>query len=155
MDYEKWLLQHGSNWASLWLFKNTHKTNIILFICSKLSENGIDAILYFFKISSNIAKWPPRAPGERPEAPREASDSPDKHQNQCQWTRNHVKFTEFHMIKGVLEMCWNSKTRTPSEHRQSCEWVQNIPKHELIGQDNWQRIRNYWTRLGGMRGAIK
>ena len=101
------LLQHGSKWASLLLFKNTYKTNIILIICSKWSENGIDAILYFLKISSNIAKWPLRAPGERPEAPREASDSPDKHQNPCQWTQNHVKFIGFHNILWIsLHSIW-------------------------------------------------
>ena len=149
------LLQHGSNWASLWLFKKAYKTCAILLICSKRPQNDVVEIFEFSSNSSNLVKWPPRAPVERPETPPEASDNPNKHQNQGQWTRNHVKFTEFHMIKGVLEMCWNSKTRTPSEHRKSFERVQNIPKHELIGQDNWQRIRNYWTRLGGMRGAIK
>ena len=37
-------LQHGSNWASLMLFKNRYKMCIILLIYSKLFENNIDAI---------------------------------------------------------------------------------------------------------------
>ena len=92
------LLQHGSNWASLWLFKKAYKTCAILLICSKRPQNDVIQILEFSTYLSNIVKWPPRAPVERPETPRDAFDSPDKHQNQCQWTQNHVKFIGFHGI---------------------------------------------------------
>ena len=92
------LLQHGSNWASLWLFKIAYKTCAILIICSKRPQNDVIQILEFSTYLSTIVKWPPRAPVERPETPRDASDSPDKHQNQCHWTQNHVKFIGFHCI---------------------------------------------------------
>ena len=92
------LLQLGSNWASLWVFKKAYKTCTILLICSKRPQNDVIQILEFSTCLSNIMKWPPRAPAERPETPREAFDSPDKHQNQCHWTQNHVKFIGFHRI---------------------------------------------------------
>ena len=86
------LLQHGSNWASLWLFKKAYKTCAILLICSKRPQNDVFQMLEFLTYLSNIVKWPLRAPVERPETPRDASDRPDKHPNQCQRTQNHIKF---------------------------------------------------------------
>ena len=92
------LLQHGSNWASLWLFKKAYKTCAILLICSKRPQNDVFKMLEFSTYLSNIVKLPLRAPVERPETPRDASDSPGKHQNHGQWTRNHVKFIGFHCV---------------------------------------------------------
>ena len=74
------------------------KPVIIQQIASKRPQNHIIKILLFLTYSSNIVKWPLRAPEERPQAPRGAaeapqrdSDSPDKSQNQCQWTQNLQK----------------------------------------------------------------
>ena len=92
------LLQHGSNWASFWLCKKAYKTCAILLICSKRPQNDVFQMLEFSTYLWNIVKLPLRAPVELPETPRDASDSPDKHQNQCQWTQNHVKFMGFHGI---------------------------------------------------------
>ena len=98
------LLQHGSNWASLWLFKKAYKTCAILLICSKRPQNDVFQMLEFSTYLWNIVKWPLRAPVELPETPRDASESPDKHQNQCQWATfkvNHAIFKANHVTLNV------------------------------------------------------
>ena len=82
----------------IYIFKKAYKTYAILFICSKRLQNDVFQMLEFSTYLSNIVKWLPRAPVELPETPRDASDNPDKHKNQCQWTQNHVKFTGLNCV---------------------------------------------------------
>ena len=85
------LLQHGSNWASFWLFKKPHKT------CSNTTNCIQEAPkLHYpdFTILNIFIKHCQICPQELPGSarrPHGTSDGPDKHQNQCQWTHNHVK----------------------------------------------------------------
>ena len=105
----KWImksarLQHCSNWASLWLFKKAYKTSAILLICSNRPQNYVFQMFQFSTYLSNIVKWPLRAPVELPETPRDASESPDKHQNHCQWATfkvNHAIFKANHVTLKV------------------------------------------------------
>ena len=99
----KWIMKSVKiatqcNMASNRPLKNINKTIVKLLICSKRPQNDVIQISEFSTYLSNIVKWPPRAPVERPETPRESSDSSDKHHNHCQWTQNHVKFIGFHGI---------------------------------------------------------
>ena len=99
----KWIMRSPKKQAwcrgvSKWQCKNTYKTCNILHICSKCQENYVFRIQWFSTKMSKSLFGSPRAPVERPETPRDASDSPDKHQNQCQRTQNHVKFIGFHGI---------------------------------------------------------
>ena len=64
--------------------KNLIKPKEIQQIASKRPQNYNLHTLDFSSYLSNIVKWAPESSQERPEAPREASDGPDKHQNQCQ-----------------------------------------------------------------------
>ena len=59
--------------------------NKVIFVIKSPGLGDLQILLsnihHIYQTSPN---GPPRAPGERPKALRGASDSPDKHQNQCQ-----------------------------------------------------------------------
>ena len=84
MDYEKCTFATWLKLSLIMALQKAYKTNAILIICSKRPQNDVMQILEFSRYLSTIVKWPPRAPVQRPETPRDAFDNPDKHQNQRQ-----------------------------------------------------------------------
>ena len=102
------MLQHCSNWASKWHLKNINKTIAILLICSKRSENGIDAILYFVKdfvkycqMASEGSRGAPRGPAGGFRWSGQASKSVSMNTKSCEiyWIPlNSMDFVAFHRI---------------------------------------------------------
>ena len=77
------LLQHGSNYASLWLLKNTYKTiGNSTNRTQKASKRHYPSFT-FFDIFIKQRQMSSEGSRGAPEGPAGASDSPDKHQNQC------------------------------------------------------------------------
>ena len=123
-------------------------------IASKRPQNDNLHTLDFSSYSSNIVKWAPEGSRERPEAAREASDGPDKHQNQCQCSQNHqkTKFENPAAFPPIFYMLFQWMKCDISQSPSLYIYIYIIPDVGCNGRGWDQGYRSQRCRLKGHKG---